>query len=142
MDTRKFLGGRVTKYSLPVVEPGKSGNPALKRLILGQGELAQFYDDNEGARYIAMVELKVGSVRGNHFHVLKDELIYVLAGQLLLLLEDPSTKTRESVELMAGDVATISPGIAHALQTVHPGYAIECSKVRFDPEDVHRYSIV
>jgi quercetin dioxygenase-like cupin family protein len=141
MDEVQFLSGRVRKCSLPVAEPGQPGSPPLKRLLLKQGELAQFYDSDEGMRYLAIIELKDGAVRGNHYHLRKDELIYMISGQVLLRIEDPATQARESVELRAGDLAWICPGIAHALQTVHAGHAIEGSKARFEVEDVYRYSV-
>jgi quercetin dioxygenase-like cupin family protein len=113
--------------------------PLLKRLLLAQGELAQFYDSDEGIRYIAAVELREGAVRGNHYHDRKEEWLYVVAGEVALQLEDMASKTRATVPLRAGDLAVVHTRVAHAWQTIQAGFAVEFSPVRFDPADVHRF---
>ena len=95
MRIEERLSGRVRKWSLPEVKPGPEADGfSLKRLILSQGELAQVYDADEGIRYIACIELTEGSVRGNHYHKVKSEWIYLLSGQTDLLVKDiGSSKT-------------------------------------------------
>lgn len=137
MTESTFLSGKVRKVCLPVVE-SPSGPFGCKRLLLPQGELARFYDAEEGMRFIAYIELKDGAVRGNHFHHQKQEWVYVIQGALELLLMDPQTKARDSVPLATGELAFIPAGVAHALRTVQPGHAIEFSPERFDPEDTIR----
>jgi mannose-6-phosphate isomerase-like protein (cupin superfamily) len=136
------LNGKVLKHSLPVLQlPLGPDAPALKRLLLPQGELAQFYDAAEGVRYLAFIELVPGQVRGNHYHTVKEELVYVIRGEVLLIAEDIDSKARASVELRAGDFGVIRTGIAHAYRTVEAGQAIEFSVARFDPADIHRYPL-
>ena len=137
-----FLGGKVLKRTLPVI-PSPSGPeaPVLKRLLLPQGELAQFYDADEPMRYLAFIELRAGSVRGNHYHNIKEEWIYLIEGEVLLTLEDLRTKERESFRIGAGDLIFISTGVAHALRIAESGQAIEFSKSRFDPTDIHRFAL-
>ncbi len=138
-----FLAGKVLKRSLPFVSlPVAADAPILKRLPLPQGELAHFYDGEEGARYLAFLELRAGSVRGNHYHKVKEEMIYVIAGELTLLVEDIATGQRESVQLLAGDFASIGTQVAHAYQTVQPGQAIEFSVARFNPADLYRFPLL
>src|SRR5215467_11047121 len=92
-----LLGGKVTKCTLPVVQPSPTPDSRiLKRLMLPQGELAQFYDGDEGIRYIAQIELQAGSIRGNHFHKVKREWIYIMSGELTLIVEDLESKARET----------------------------------------------
>ena len=141
MTESTFLSGKVFKRSLPVVQPPSSDNPPLKRLLLPQGELAQFYDADQPIRYLAYIELQAASVRGNHYHKVKEEWIYLIQGAVLLLVEDIESKAKASVALEAGDIAFILPGIAHALQTVQPGHAIEFSQARFDLADIHRFAL-
>ena len=114
----------------------------MKRLLLPQGELAQFYDGEEPIRYLAYIELRPGAVRGNHYHKVKEEWIYLVRGEAVLLLQDIETKERASVSLQSGDLAFVSTGIAHAIQSAQPGQAIEFSKVRFDAADIHRFPLV
>src|SRR5262245_6909085 len=101
-----FLGGKVTKRTLPKIEgrPGPDA-PRLKRLMLPQGELSQVYDAENGLRYLALVELRKDCVRGNHFHTVKEEGVYVISGLARLAVEDPGTKDRSELELRAGDLA-------------------------------------
>ena len=114
----------------------------LKRLLLPQGELAQFYDGDEPMRYLAYIELRPGFVRGNHYHKVKEEWIYLIEGQVTLLLEDVESKEKASVSIESGDLIFIPTEIAHALQIAEPGQAIEFSKARFDATDIHRFQLV
>jgi mannose-6-phosphate isomerase-like protein (cupin superfamily) len=135
-----LLAGKVLKRSLPVVQPPAQG-PVIKRLMLPQGELAQFYDSDEPIRYVAFIELCAGSVRGNHYHKIKEEWIYIILGQVLLQILDVESKASDSVELCAGDLVVIRTGVTHALRIGTPGQAIEFSPNRFDPDDIYRFSL-
>ena len=142
MSAVSFLSGKVFKLSLPFISlPPPAAAPALKRLALGQGELAQFHHDDEGARYIAYLELRAGCVRANHYHKIKKEWTYVISGKLLLTLEDIATRERVSFSLEAGELAFIGTGVAHAMRTVEPGGAVEFSQARFDPVDSYPYKL-
>jgi oxalate decarboxylase/phosphoglucose isomerase-like protein (cupin superfamily) len=140
MTETAFLGGRVRKWSLPVVQ-GAGGDYSLKRLLLPQGELARIYDADEGMRFIAYIELRAGGLRGNHFHKVKQEWVYVIQGEMELLLQEPETNGRETVRMQTGDLALIPTGIAHAIRTIQPGHAVEFSSSRFDPEDSFRFQV-
>lgn len=138
-----LLGGKVTKRALAIVHPPsvpESGT--LKRLLLPQGELAQFYDGEDGIRYIAQIELQAGSVRGNHYHKVKEEWVYLITGEVNLILQDLESKARENVLLAAGDLVFIKTGVVHALQVMKSGQAIEFSTARFDPADIYREKLV
>ena len=142
MQERSYLNGRVLKWCLPVIE----GNPAvdaprLKRLALPQGELAHF-SDGENIEYIAFVELRPGGTRGNHFHQKKEEAVYVIRGEMVLIVQDVWTGERDALTLETGDLAVVSTQIAHAYQTRRPGDAVEFSKARFDAADVYRFPLI
>ena len=142
MSHSTFLSGKVWKESLPVVSlPAPPDAPRLKRLPLSQGELAQFHDAGEGARYIAYIELRAGATRGNHYHKIKKEWTYVISGKLLLLLEDTMTHEKASVSMQAGDLAFIPPGVAHALRTLEPGGAVEFSQAQFNASDIYPHRL-
>src|SRR5437870_12464864 len=84
MSPSTFLPGKLRKFSLPVIAtPVGPDAPNLKRLLLPQGELAQFYDSDEPVRYLAFIELRAGSTRGNHYHQFKEEWLYLIQGELL-----------------------------------------------------------
>jgi hypothetical protein len=137
-----YLGGKVSKFSLPVLEPPLgAGAPVLKRLLLPQGELAQFYDGEEPIRYMAFVQVQPGRPRGNHYHKFKKEFLYVIQGEFLLLVHDIAQGARDSVPLRMGDVAVIETGVAHAAQASAPAQVIEFSPVRFDPSDTYGFHL-
>lgn len=143
MNEITLLGGKVTKQALPMVQPPSGAeSPALKRLMLPQGELAQFYDGEQGIRYIAQIELQAGTVRGNHYHKIKEEWVYMVSGEVNLIIEDINSKAHESTTLSAGDLAFIQTGIGHTLQVTKSGQAIEFSTARFDAADIYRYQLV
>src|SRR5258707_13192040 len=103
MSETTLLDGKVTKRTLPLVQPSSTPDSrTLKRLMLPQGELAQFYDGEEGIRYIAQIELQAGSVRGNHYHKVKHEWVYMMSGEVTLIVEDLESKARETALLVAG----------------------------------------
>lgn len=139
-----FLDGRVQHLPLPLfTQPTGPDAPVLKRLLLPQGELAQFHDSDEAMRYMALIELKAGGVRGNHYHRRKKEFIYVLSGGFDLTVVDAENPSRSAtLALNAGERVIIEPGIAHALRTREAGFAIEYSPVQFDPSDTLRHAVV
>jgi mannose-6-phosphate isomerase-like protein (cupin superfamily) len=110
--------------------------------MLPQGELAQFHDGEEGMRYIASVELKPGTVRGNHYHEKKREWFYLISGELLLVVQDLESAVREEIHLKSGDLVYISPSVAHAFGVQAPGYGVEFSPVAFDPADTYRTQLI
>jgi mannose-6-phosphate isomerase-like protein (cupin superfamily) len=138
-----FLSGKVAKHTLPVIQGGAVGArmPPRKRLMLSQGELAEVHDGAEEIRYLAIIELRAGGTRGNHYHKVKQELVYVIEGELLVTLQDPESGMRDSLRLEAGELAIIPPGVAHARQTILPGKALEFSPARFDPADTYRFEL-
>ena len=137
-----FLSGKVMKVSLPLLAaPSGPDAPARKRLLLPQGELAQVYDSDEPIRYLAYIELRENTVRGNHYHRIKEEMVYLIQGELLLVVEDVHSKGREHVSLQGGDAVVIQPGVAHALRILKAGHALECSKTRFEAADTYRYPL-
>jgi len=138
-----FLDGLVQKESLPQFHAppwGPSDGP--KRLLLPQGELANFYDGDEGIRYAAFIELLPGGVRGNHLHKVKEEQVYLVSGEVLLIAQAGLDGQRVSIELRAGELVKISTGVAHALNPLRAGWAIEFSKTRFDPADIQKVTLI
>jgi dTDP-4-dehydrorhamnose 3,5-epimerase-like enzyme len=110
--------------------------------MLPQGELAQFHNGDEGIRYIAYAELVVDTIRGNHYHGIKEEFVYLVQGEVLLVVEDIESKEQESARLESGDLVFISTRIAHAFRPLKHGRAIEFSKTRFDAADVQRFKVL
>jgi uncharacterized RmlC-like cupin family protein len=110
----------------------------MKRLTLAQGELAQFYDGADGMRYLAAIELIPGITRGNHYHLVKEEWVYVVQGDIGIWVLDRETDQREVVNARAGDFVQLPVGIGHAVEASTPGWAVEYSSARFDPGDSYK----
>jgi quercetin dioxygenase-like cupin family protein len=143
MNETTLLNGRVLKRSLPVIQGRPDSDaPRLKRMLLPQGELAQVYDAEPGIRYLAYIELREGAIRGNHFHKVKNEFIYIITGRILLAVADPETKDSASMELQSGDLAFVPVNIAHAFRTIQGGHGVEFSVAPFDLEDIFRYPLL
>lgn len=136
------FSGKVKLCSLPTLSPGGPELPKLKRLALPQGELAQFHDSDVPVHYIAALELVTHSVRGNHYHHTKVEYAYLMRGAVELTFQDMASGERATLEMRAGDLVVIQPGVAHAYRTVEPGVGIEFAPTRFDLEDIHRVQLV
>ena len=142
MEELRLLSGKVSKRSLPVVKPPFGPEaPDLKRLMLPQGELAQFFNGEQPIQYIAFIELQPGSARGNHYHKVKTEWVYLIRGTMRLLVQDIETNVCESTTLQSGDLTLIQTGVAHALEPLEPGQAIEFSSARFDAADIYRFQV-
>jgi mannose-6-phosphate isomerase-like protein (cupin superfamily) len=135
-----YLSGQVRKLALAGIQPGSMAQaPALKRLILPQGELAQLLDGSQAMHYLAVVELRPGTVRGNHFHKNKGEYVYLITGRADLRVEELQTKAQEKIPLGPGDLAFVSTGVAHRIEVLEAGDAVEFSEAPFDPGDTYRY---
>lgn len=143
MDETVFFEGRLRKRSLPVFEgPPPSEAEGPKRLLLAQGELANFYDGPEGMRYMAFMELRPGTVRGNHLHRIKVEHVYLVSGQLLLVAQDGARGKRVEIKLRPGDLVSIGTGIAHAFRPIEAGHGIEFSPARFNAGDLEKCALI
>lgn len=117
----KYLAGKVVQWPLPILT-GRPGSRCAhaQAPAVGARKMAQVHDSDEGIHYLATLELREGGVRGNHYHRIKRERVYVLQGRLTVVV-DTQTRERATVPLATGDLLFIEPGIAHALQTAEAG---------------------
>jgi hypothetical protein len=136
-----FLGGKVIRRVLPVIQAPSPEMPLLKRLMLAQGKLDQFYDAEQGIHYIVAIELRENCVRGNHFHREKEEWVYIVQGGLMLHAADINTGESASFTMGPGELSIVRPGVAHAYRTTQPGLAIEFSPTRFNAADIQVYAL-
>lgn len=143
MKVDSYFHSRLKRTRLACLQPPTGPDaPPLRRLKLPQGELAQIHDHSEGMRYMAVMELIEGTVRGNHVHHRKLEHVYLVQGQVDLVVQDGETGSRESVLIDPGDLVVIQPGVAHALRVLRSGWGLEFSPQQFDPQDSHRVLLV
>lgn len=143
MNEEEYFGGRLKKRSLAVYEGAPPiGAAGPKRLRLAQGELASIYDEVEGIRYIAFVELVEGMVRGNHVHRVKNEHFYLIRGKVVLGARPVEGGELVMVEMEAGDLAVIRPGIAHGIKPLEDGEGIEFAPEKFDGADSEKVAVI
>ena len=135
-----YLGGRVL-HRRSVVYEGRppADAPALKRLRLPQGDLGQVVNGEPAMKYLAWLEMRVGSVRGNHRHERKLEYVYAIDCALRAHCEDVTSRERVVIPVEPGDLLFIPPGIGHALETLRGGYAVELAPHELDVSDSYPY---
>jgi len=143
MSETRHAGGRVVCRALPVfVPPTGPQAPEERRVQLPQGELAQLRNGGEAIGYLAVLELRPGTVRGNHVHRRKRESVYVIEGSVRLVVADPDTGQREDRVLGPGDLVFIPPGVPHALAPLTAGRALEFAPEPVDPSDTERHLVM
>lgn len=135
MTSRSLMHGRVSVSPLPTCDPMAAAQPAVKRLMLQKGELAQIYNSAEPIRMIAYTELVSGKARGNHYHRHKHEWFYLIRGSCHLVVAEPDGTVTEETVIVAGDLVSIATGVAHVIVPLESGHAIEFSPAEFDPAD-------
>jgi len=112
------------------------------RLVSPTGELAVLSDGEIAIQHLGYVEFRQGLPRGNHFHKLRHECFYMIAGETELHIEEISTGRTERILLRAGDLAIIYPGFAHTFLPVTSGHGLEFAAEPFDATDVYRHELV
>jgi oxalate decarboxylase/phosphoglucose isomerase-like protein (cupin superfamily) len=141
MQAQSFFGGRATVKSLLVTDQPANRSETCARIQSQRGEMAVLTDGYTPIRHLAYIELRPGMLRGNHFHKLRHEYCYLIAGELTLTLSDISSGEKALIPMRAGDLAYISPGIAHVLHPTSPGQALEYAAEPFDLSDVFPHQI-
>lgn len=125
-------------YSLPLsgslVDGGRLSTPA--------GEIAQILNGVFFC-YLAYIEfLDIPSVfRGDHYHLQKEEFLYIIKGRLQAVYVDVDTAEKGEIVLETGDLINIKPKCAHLYSPLEYTQAIEFSHSLFDPMDTKKYPV-
>ncbi|MDI9569607.1 MAG: hypothetical protein QM278_02545 [Pseudomonadota bacterium] len=139
--TNAYFNDRVIVESLPVGGP----DAAERRIFSDKGEMAQIVNRTDAAiRQIVYWDIdsaRTGADRGHHYHRKKTDRMYVIAGEVELLLEDPRTGARETVALQAGERVRILPGVAHAVRSRIRAQVLEYGPDPYDPADTYPYRL-
>jgi mannose-6-phosphate isomerase-like protein (cupin superfamily) len=114
--------------------------PEGGRIFSAAGELAQLVS-GASFRYLAYIEFRDQPhvVRGNHYHRVKHEYVYVLVGRLRCTCADLESGERAAYEVAAGDIVEIAPGCAHAFVPLAYSQALEFAPQPYDPADAYHY---
>jgi mannose-6-phosphate isomerase-like protein (cupin superfamily) len=142
MQAQSFFGGRATVKPLLVTDTPANRDEVLARIQSPRGEMAVLTDGATPLRHLSYLELRPAMLRGNHFHKLRHEFFYLIHGELKLTLAEITSGERTSVQLRAGDLATIHPGIAHVLNPLTAGHGIEYAAEPFDLTDVYPHPLL
>ncbi len=94
---------KVTIRRLPDVAPPIPEGGG--RIVTPAGELAQIVN-GEAYRYLAFLEFHPdpNAPRGNHFHAVKTEHLYIVDGLVRAIYRDLDTDATAEIELGAGDL--------------------------------------
>ncbi|MGZ8920903.1 MAG: cupin domain-containing protein [Limisphaerales bacterium] len=141
MQARSYLGGRATVKSLLVTDQPATRAEVCARILSPRGEMAVLTDGSTPLRHLSYLEFRQGMLRGNHYHKLRHEYCYLISGELTLTLADIGTGEKAVVQMRTGDLAYVTPGIAHALNPTATGHAVEYAAEPFDLADVFPHQI-
>jgi len=125
---------KVAFRALPVTEPPIPEGGG--RIFTPAGELAQILNGQAFA-FVAYVEFlpNASQPRGNHYHLAKTEMLYVITGHLKAVYKELDSGLTEARTLSSGDLVTILPGCAHVYYALEHTRTIEISDTRYDPAD-------
>lgn len=113
------------------------------RVVSTVGEIAQM-PDFISVKHLAYIDFKENPniIRGNHYHLDKDEYLYVIKGKLKAIYEDIETKEREEFLFITGDLINNKPKVAHAFIPLEFTQLIEFAPTIFDPIDTIKYKVI
>ena len=138
---KMLLGGKVKVQTLELTNQPATRKEVRARLISPGGEMAVLTDGQVPIRHLSYIEFRSGKPRGNHFHRLRNEWFYLVRGQVTVVVQDTTTGERLQFPMGPGDLAFISPLIAHVLVPTTEGDGIEYAAEPFDPADVIRHPL-
>lgn len=97
---------------------------------------------NDQINYIAHLDYKVGNaIRGNHYHLIKKEFLYLCKGKIKGFFKDINNDTLYEELIEEGTLVQINPRCIHAFEAIENGYAIEYSPNSFNETCTDSYFI-
>lgn len=125
---------RLPAIAVPPIPPGGG------RLPTPAGMLTQIID-GPSLRFLAHLEFKQSTSRGNHVHRNKVESLYIIQGSLQARFMDVENGQVFETVLEAGDFVTVLPGCAHAYTALEDSYGLDMADTPYDPEDTIAYRL-
>ncbi|GAB2862522.1 hypothetical protein GCM10022221_72990 [Actinocorallia aurea] len=134
--TDKFRYTRVAAYDrvIPDDGPGRLPSPA--------GDLVRFANGGSYAFAAYWDCLTGGPCRGNHYHLDKTEVMYVISGRLQAAYYDLDTDRRFDLVLNAGDLVTVLPRLVHSYRALDDAQVVEVATHPYDPQDTYRHVLL
>ena len=141
MTEQNMFESKIIIESLPIGGPDE----AERRIYSEKGEMAQIINrEDDSFRQIVYWDIdspRTGVDRGHHYHLTKTDRLYVISGEVELLLEDPQTGEKTTAKLKTGDRVLIAPGIAHAVRSLTYAQVLEYAPDPYDPADTYPYKL-
>ena len=133
-----MLEERLKIYSLPITGEYREE----RRIVEARGELAQI-GGGQAFQYLVYWDIQpvAGAFRGQHYHLKKEESMYILRGSMQAFFEDIDTKERKQHTLAEGTRAIILPRLAHKFVPLEFVQVIEFSPQPFDKTDAYPYPL-
>ena len=111
-----------------------------KRWTEEKGEFVQIsYREEIG--HLAFFELKRGHQRGNHYHERKEEVFYIIGGQIRAVFLDVDSAEKEEQMLTKGDKVRVATRVGHVFYGIDDAFVIEYSPQYYDREDTYSMSL-
>ncbi len=138
MSLNKISVKKMNVFSPPIIGELKDGG----RIMMPTGELTQIVN-GKSFKFLAYIEFDndTSVVRGNHYHLVKEEHLYLIRGRLQAVYKDIDTEEMEELVLEAGDLIVIKPRCAHVYFPLEYSQSVEFSPSEFDANDTYRYVI-
>ncbi|NWF93881.1 MAG: cupin domain-containing protein [Syntrophaceae bacterium] len=92
----------------------------------------------EEIRHLALFEIRKGFSRGNHYHERKEEVFYVVSGEMRGLFMDMDNFEKEEFLLERGDKIRIKPRCGHLFYGLEDTLVVEYSPQVYDVADSYR----
>ncbi|MEY9876220.1 dTDP-4-dehydrorhamnose 3,5-epimerase-like enzyme [Streptacidiphilus sp. MAP12-33] len=132
--TDKLSCERIPRFRdvIPGDGPGRLSSPA--------GDLVRFANGENTYQFAAYWDcLPGGPCRGNHYHLDKTEVMYVISGELRAAYYDLDTDQRVDTVLVAGDLVIVRPRLVHSYMALSPTQVVEVASTQYNPGDTHPY---
>lgn len=143
-DTMILFNGKLTIESLGLRDRRLLNNTDLVRVDDPSGEVARILTQT-AAHYIAYVEFAPKDapvVRGNHYHLRREEYFYMASGTLDAYFMDLETGERYQQKLTRGDLVHCRPGCVHAFVAQEFVQIIEYAPTPLDLTDKVMHQII
>lgn len=116
--------------------------PGGGRIQSPAGELAQVLN-GDIYRFLAYLEFRpdASKPRGNHYHAIKTESLYLISGRVRAVYQDVESGERTEAVLEAGDLVTVHPNCAHVYYALEFSQAVEVANEMYDPADTYPYEV-
>ena len=119
------------------IKPNMNSNNPFGIIDKGNGE-AIYLNEIKDKKFVGILNFLPGTgIRGKHYHVKKEEIMYVVSGKMKMYFWLPDhPENLEEVIVKKGDLITIQPNLAHGVEAIEDTLVVELSPNEFDISDV------